>query len=1608
VASAQPLPQPSLRPILDRARRELLDLSNRNRLLAIPVRSRTARLVHLQDERGSEIFRLLVDDRKALTFLPGAARAGPSSPPPNTPTPSPAPAHPTVPTLPDPLPTEEESALPPADDTLDTTTGIPRRHTDARLQTELPPEILQRRLLDLSRDALTTLEETGVNVLYLALGQLKWFEPSLPDSPHHAPILLVPVQLSRRSASDRFQLRVRDEDVEENLSLRTKLQTDFGVTLPPFPDDESFEFPAYLAAVAQAVSSQPGWEVLPEAAVLGCFSFAKLLLYRDLSPEAWPADLPLLDRPFLSALLATGFPPPPDPIPESADLDDIISVERLDHIVDADASQTTAIELVRQGRNIVLHGPPGTGKSQSITNIIATAVLDGKKVLFVAEKLAALEVVQRRLVREGLGDLCLELHSNKASKRAVLEEIGRTWRLGKPRETEFEDTIAELNVRRTSLNAHCDNLHQPHPATGLTPYRVLGELIRLGTAAPSATTLDLVGAETWSASDRSSREALVSELGERIQQIGPPSQHPWRGVGRESILPTDLHAIVALLTQTSTCLKACHSSASAIAQALRVEAPRDLAAARRLRMAARHAVAAPAFDRAAIVADVWDSGRAGLGDLAAAGRRFHEASAAVGSQVTESAWDKDFDSVRSALAAHGRSLFRFLQRDYRKAVAELRGVAKSDLADSFEARLSLTDHLVTGQRALRTLRDDDTLGTRAFGSAWRRERSDWAQLQATFDWVEAQHSEGLGIEFRQTVAALANPASLETLATTLYRDFEACAPVFNAFVTDLNLDLVEAFGASDLESVPFAELESRLESCLLDPRSIFGWSHYVARRRQAQLLQLDPLADGLHRGTIPATEARDAFLRACFTRVLREQTRLNPDLARFDGTSHNRLVEEFRKLDRERIALARFRVLATHHAGLPSMNAGVGAVGIVTAELERKRGHRPVRQLLRDTGSVIQAIKPVFMMSPLSVAQFLAPGAVEFDLLVIDEASQIQPVDALGAIARSRQIVVVGDSRQLPPTRFFARVTGDDEPEPATESSAAGMQDVESILGLCSARGLPATMLRWHYRSRHHSLIAVSNREFYDDRLFIVPSPQPTDETLGLQLRSVSDGVFDSGGSGSNRIEAKAVCRAVMEHARRHPELTLGVAAFSVRQQQAILDELELLRRENPETEPFFNGRPDEPFFVKNLENVQGDERDIVFISIGYGRDPDGFLRMNFGPLGAEGGERRLNVLISRARRRCVVFSSIRADDIDLARASGRGVQSLKTFLQFAESGRLEPTQAADRPAPSPFEQTLLESLASHGHQIQPRFGLAGFFIDLAIADPQQPGRFLLGIESDGPSYLASRSARDRDRLRHAVLQDHGWSLHRVWISDWFQNPDLQLKVVLAAIERAKTAAAAADPPKMPPTAIPGGDIVRDDPEDSANVSTAAIAEPYAVASFAPPAKSEPLSLPPQQLTDVLFQIVEVEGPIHEDELVVRVRDLWDLPRAGARLQDAVARAIRFLLVARRCIREDGCLDLPLRPVRVRSRDGLASTNLRKPDFLPPSEIRAAILQLIEVAHGVGHRELPTAVARLLGFKSTPPALRTLVEAQIARLESEGRLQVQGNRLIQAPPTPAA
>jgi very-short-patch-repair endonuclease len=858
--------------------------------------------------------------------------------------------------------------------------------------------------------------------------------------------------------------------------------------------------------------------------------------------------------------------------------------------------------------------------------------------------------------------------------------------------------------------------------------------------------------------------------------------------------------------------------------------------------------------------------------------------------------------------------------------------------------------------------------------------------------------------FRKVIGRWSDSAQTEAAFLLLRGVFRDAFDELKRMCDLLELSTTAAFDAGKLTEVPLSVLDSRLAEWQGAIEQLNRW--VILQRRRGDLVNagLEPLLPEIDSGTI-GTDALDR-LTLMFSEAAMKLAYAQCDaIAAFDGVTHSRIVDEFRELDQRRIELARHETACAHFAGMPT-GGDYGAVGIIRGEIRKKRRHKPIRRLLTEAGHAVQAIKPVFMMSPISIAQFIEPGVLDFDLLVIDEASQVRPVEAFGAVMRSRQSVVVGDNRQLPPTSFFDRMSGSDDDEIEEDDETTSAADVESILDLCVARNFPQRMLQWHYRSRHHSLIAVSNREFYQDRLFVIPSAERDGVNRGLQFRHVTNGVFDRGKSRTNRQEARAVATAMIEHAHCTPRLTLGVGTFSVAQRDAILDELELLRRDHPETEEFFSLTSTESWFVKNLENIQGDERDVIFISIGYGFDASGYFSMNFGPLNREGGERRLNVLISRARERCVVFSSIKADNVDLRRTSAIGVKSLKTFLHFAETGRLDTAEATVRDFDSDFEINVAEAIQSLGYQVDQQVGMAGFFIDLAVVDPDCPGRYLLGVECDGATYHSARWARDRDRLRQAVLEDHGWALHRIWSTDWFQSQHDQLRKLAATIEGQRLRNRndesessenqhydnISDDEVMVDAAENG--IERDSTRDDEDAETGFECSDYEEARFQVEMMSEEIHLLSiEELSNVATRVVHVEGPIHENEVVRRMTTLWGLARTGRRITDAVHAAIK-------CAEKSGKIrsagefywhsdqtDFP-----IRNRERVKSAGLKKPEMLPPCELQSGICEF--VAHHVSTTpdETVKAIGRMLGFRSTSRQLRERIEAEIDALIVQSEL----------------
>ncbi len=626
---------------------------------------------------------------------------------------------------------------------------------------------------------------------------------------------------------------------------------------------------------------------------------------------------------------------------------------------------------------------------------------------------------------------------------------------------------------------------------------------------------------------------------------------------------------------------------------------------------------------------------------------------------------------------------------------------------------------------------------------------------------------------------------------------------------------------------------------------------------------------------------------------------------------------------------------------------------------------------------------------------------MEFDLVVFDEASQVRPVEALGAVARGRQTVVVGDDRQLPPTRFFDSLL---EGEPEDELNVTG--DLESVLGLFLAQGMPQRMLRWHYRSRHESLIAVSNHEFYDDRLTIFPSPDRTGEDLGLVYHHLAGTVYDRGKTRTNAGEARVVAESVMRHARESPRHTLGVVAFSSSQAQAIEDQIELLRRSDPSCEEFFSLHPFEPFFVKSLENVQGDERDVMFISVGYGRDANGNLTMVFGPLNQDGGERRLNVLITRARRRCEVFTNILPDDLDLGRTDARGVRALKIFLRFAREGHLDVPAASGRDPDSPFEEAVLRALRELGYEVDPQVGSAGFFVDLAVKDPEKPGRYLLGVECDGATYHSARSARDRDRLRQEVLEGLGWRIHRVWSTDWFSSPDSEMRRLVEAIERARLHTDHEDAvPEDAATLTEARDTGEGPVERFERVETTGRTLPkYETAR---PNTSdynfEFWGLHEVDLDDMaawIAEVVWIESPVHLDDIVRRIAEAGGVSRAGRRIRENVEAGCRRTLKQGRARRSGDFFWLPeMEEAPMRDRSDLPDSS-KKPERIAPEEIGKAVEKVVSESFGMRKEDIPPSVLKLLlGFKRTTRGASATIMEVVERMIGEGKLSEEGDHV---------
>ncbi len=591
-------------------------------------------------------------------------------------------------------------------------------------------------------------------------------------------------------------------------------------------------------------------------------------------------------------------------------------------------------------------------------------------------------------------------------------------------------------------------------------------------------------------------------------------------------------------------------------------------------------------------------------------------------------------------------------------------------------------------------------------------------------------------------------------------------------------------GETPLESAPLTDARDFVMAHLSARERLREWVELRDAEEQVRASGLDSLLDLVMRDPSDASKLVKMFRKRFFTLWIDSSRRHVPLLAGFNSAEHTALIQEFRKLDQTQLILARRRLSFELRQRVDKMRTADPASPVrmqetmLRKEMAKKSKQMAIRKLLSDMPDLLPLIKPCVMMSPLSACQFIDPRKIRFDVVIFDEASQICPEDAIGSVMRGRQLVVVGDSKQLPPTRFFEKIEGDEETE---------IQDLESILDECATIGMPQKMLLWHYRSRNESLIAFSNAYYYENRLYTFPSADLPGPTSGIEFVHVPEGVYDRGGKRDNKMEAKKVADLVFEQFKAHPEMSLGVVAFSEEQQLAILDVIEYMKKLKPDFQQYFDEGQEESFFVKNLENVQGDERDVMFFSVGYGKDLDGKLVMNFGPLNMEGGHRRLNVAITRARRQVKLVSSMQPEDID-PNSSSKGVLLLRRYMEFArgrgDRSALGCDSRHEDEGDKPLEDSIFNTLSNMGLTLHRSVGCSGYRLDMAVMDPEKNQKHILGIECDGLNYASGRTARDRERLREDVLQGLGWNMHRIWSRDWVEDRNRELRKIEALVDR--------------------------------------------------------------------------------------------------------------------------------------------------------------------------------------------------------------------------------
>ncbi len=1498
---------------------------------------------------------------------------------------------------------------------------------EGRIHTSHTQEELQKRLLEISRTDRVNLEESGANTVFLALGFLRWFEADESDIGNLAPIILIPLRIERRSVREGFRISMLDEESRINVTMLEKMKSDFGLDIPglePLPEDDfGLDIRLILHRVRDAVKNFERWDVVEDACI-SILTFNKFLMWQDLE---YHVDL-LQNNKIVKHLLET--PEVPFPVsgstPSSEELDQISKPSDVYCPLDADSSQLTAVLTAENGVSFVLQGPPGTGKSQTIANLIAHCMTKGKRVLFVSEKMAALNVVKKRLENVGIGPFCLELHSKKANKndfRRQLDEVLQLERCIEP--DEWGRKTGQMENDRKDLNEYVTALHSTR-SFGHSAYWALSRMIDMREIPEAEGDFGQISQMTPEKADIVISQSRKLQAAAETTDVGP--EHPlrelristWR-LGLESTLIKTFDLLTAasdeLEQAASVALDQLHLGSSKWSRYI-LGFGSDLCAC---------LLDCPAIEPVLVLAKDWRGTRPALIELIEHGRKRDEIEEKLFKIYSSSILNLPLEQMLHDLSESRNN--NFFMSWYH----------------SFRARLILNKHMKIKQKIATELmikhiqmaiellshkgkiEKSSVLGS-LFGSHWNNSRPDWNSLQRQVEWLS---------RFKELLASTVTANPDETIRTQNFWSSFACekrelldaqAPLGRSFalfcekmktfksIFDEVVSLVQPSPESLIISISeddhLTTIRSSVNRWKEGFKELRAWCSYQISRREAVSLGLGTSINMIERGdSSPELFTRlceKSFARWCLKEIFNE----DQVFARFFGVEHDRKIVSFRELDDAIRDLTRLTVFAHLTKRLPRQTIEndrlkSSETGIIKRFVKGAR--ISIRQMFRECPDALARLKPCVLMSPLSVAQYLGPDFPRFDIVVFDEASQMPPWDAIGAIARGDQLIVVGDSKQLPPTVFFEKAVSEDD-APAESK----FYDLESILDECQACHLPVHSLRWHYRSRHESLISFSNEHYYYNDLLTFPSAGNKVDGLGVIMHEVPSGIYDASKNRTNKAEAEALVNEIVTRLKNPSQknYSIGVVTFSVTQQRLIEDMLEDARQKNPDIDTYFTGNVAEPVFVKNLETVQGDERDVILFSICYGPNRDGKVDMRFGPLNNKGGERRLNVAITRARRQLIVFSTLRPDQIDLRRTNANGVRDLKDFLLFASRGGVLDRKSAMpgiKGSESPFEEEVRRMLTERGWEIDTQIGCSGYRIDLGVRHPAYKGYYVLGIECDGASYHSAKTARDRDHLRQAVLLSLGWRLIRVWSTDWWLNRNKEIERLDKEI---KAAILAFNPELIAET----GDMVNKTHDPVPSVALSTIATTFADSQLLrekildlngdgiPDLPSQTLykraTLPDfshrsehfyeatslRDISEEIENIMKTESPINVDLLVTRIAGTWALQRVKGKVMErvtaiAINSGFRILRTKdRQFFWRNDQNDCTYQGFRVPDPN---DDFIRDADQIPQQEVANATHEMLKEHISLNREDLLKGLARLFGFSRIGARVRQAMEEGI-------------------------